>query len=143
MRRHRFSSRAAFGSSANEESDSDGAPSSSRGKDIAGNDDEDDDVSEDDDEEEDEDAEIGDEYKDSYVNQIFRKEYKQVQVRKDSAYKPPVGTVPRAASRSHNARSSGRTRRTIDYKERQIKDIPFRSPLLSEVSWLVPISNHL
>ncbi|KAF2677346.1 hypothetical protein K458DRAFT_161692 [Lentithecium fluviatile CBS 122367] len=121
MRRNPCSSRAFFGNPTNgqSEDDEDVAASNSRSEEPDSGDEE---------EEEDEDdgQESDDEYKDKYVQQIFRKEYKQLL--KVCAQGPVGGRTARAAPSSDiGARSTGRNRRTISYKEREVEDIPYQS----------------
>jgi hypothetical protein len=123
MQRSRCSSRAFFGSLANRGSDSDEdavASNSRSGGPSADEDEEDEDEADD----EDEAQESGDEYQDSYVNQVFRKEYQEA--REDGTWGLLYGTTRATPDSEIGVRSSGRSRRTVNYKERQVKDIPFR-----------------
>jgi len=126
MRRNRCSSRAFFGRLTNEESgsDEDADASSSRSEGPGADDEEEDENEDEDEDDEDEDPESGDEYKDTYVNHVFRKEYQEA--REGSAQGLLRGTRPATPDSDFGVRSSGRTKRAVNYKERQLKDIPFR-----------------
>ena len=124
MRRYQCSSRVAIGTLANERSDldKDTVTSNSRSESPSADDEEED---EGDDEDEDEDPESGDEYKNSAVNEFFRKEYQKAQ--QGSAHSLLREATPSVTPTSEvGARSSGRARRAVNYKERQVKDISFR-----------------